>query len=88
MFQNKITSKLRFILLIFITMFIVITLRVMYIELIDYKKLSRLANDLWTRDLPIQGDRGLILDRNGIILADNITTTSLVLVPSQIKDKE
>ena len=34
------------------------------------------------------GVRGRILDRNGVVLADNITTTSLVLVPNQIEDKE
>ena len=60
----------------------------MYIELFEYEKLSSLANDLWSRDLPIEGDRGLILDRNGVVLADNITTTSLVLIPNQIEDKE
>ena len=60
----------------------------MYIELFEYKKLYALANDLWSRDLPIEGDRGLILDRNGVVLADNITTTSLVLIPNQIKNKD
>lgn len=30
----------------------------------------------------------MILDRNGVVLADNLTTTSLVLVPNQIKDKK
>ena len=38
--------------------------------------------------MPIKADRGLIYDRNVIILADNITTTSLVLIPNQIKDKK
>lgn len=47
-----------------------------------------LANDLWSRNLPLAADRGLILDRNGVVLADNITTTSLVLIPGQIKNKE
>ena len=88
MFQKNINIKIRIVLVAFITMLIVIVLRVMYIELVDYEKLSSLANDLWSRDLPIQGDRGLILDRNGVILADNITTTSLVLIPRQIEDKE
>ena len=32
--------------------------------------------------------RGRILDRNGVVLADNETTTSLVLIPNQITDKE
>ena len=56
--------------------------------MVNYKKLVSLANDLWSRDLPIEANRGLILDRNGVVLADNITTTSLVLVPNQIKNKE
>ena len=30
----------------------------------------------------------LILDRNGVVLADNLTTTSLVLITNQIKDKD
>lgn len=71
-----------------IIMFAFIVLRVAYIQLISYEKLSLLANDLWSRDLPIEANRGLILDRNGVILADNLTTTSLVLIPNQIKDKE
>ena len=88
MFQKRINSKIKFFLIAFIAFFIIIVGRVIYIEMIEYAKLSSLASDLWSRDLPIEGDRGLILDRNGVVLADNITTTSLVLVPNQIKDKE
>lgn len=88
MFNKKIDSRIKLVLIFFISFFLVIFFRVVYIEMVDYKKLSSLANDLWSRDLPIEADRGLILDRNGVILADNITTTSLVLVPSQIKNKE
>ena len=88
MFQKKINSKIKIFLVFFIVLFVVIMLRVIYIEMFEYKKLSSLANDLWSRDLPIEGDRGLILDRNGVVLADNITTTSLILVPNQNKDKD
>ena len=88
MFLGKIDNKIRFCLVFFILFFIIIIFKVIYIELFEYKKLSSLANDLWSRDLPIEGDRGLILDRNGVVLADNITTTSLVLIPNQIKDKD
>ena len=88
MFLGKINNKIRFCLVFFVLFFIIIIFKVIYIELFEYKKLSSLANDLWSRDLPIEGDRGLILDRNGIVLADNITTTSLVLIPNQIKDKD
>ena len=88
MFNHSINSRIKIILLFFLSFFIVIFLKVLYIEMIDYKKLVSLANDLWSRDLPVEASRGLILDRNGVILADNITTTSLVLVPNQIKNKE
>ena len=75
--------------LIFIFLiFIVIIFRVFYIQVIDYKKLNKYASNLWSRNLPIKADRGLIYDRNGIVLADNITTTSLVVIPNQIKDKK
>jgi len=75
-------------LLIITFVFIVIIARVFYIQVIDYKKLNKYAGNLWSRNLPIKADRGLIYDRNGVVLADNVTTTSLVLIPNQIKDKE
>ena len=56
--------------------------------MISYNKLKDLSDDLYSRNLPIKANRGKIVDRNGHVLADNITTTSLILVPKQIKDKE
>ena len=88
MFVKKIDSRIKVLFLILILLFIFIILRVFYVQIFEYKKLSKLANDLWSRDLPIEANRGLILDRNGKVLADNLTTTSLVLIPSQIKNKE
>lgn len=88
MFFKSIDTRIRVVLLVIIMLFIFIVLRVFYIQLIDYNKLNELADDLWSRNLPIAADRGLILDRNGVVLADNVTTTSLVLIPSQISDKD
>ena len=88
MFLKKIDSRIKFIFIILSLMLIIVLFRVFFIQVIDYKKLNTLASDLWSRDLPLEADRGLILDRNGKILADNLTTTSLVLIPNQIKDKE
>ena len=80
--------RIKVVLLILILLFLFIVFRVFYIQIFDYSKLSSLAQDLWSRDLPIEANRGLILDRNGVVLADNLTTTSLVLIPNQIKDKD
>lgn len=88
MFSKKIDERIKLLLILLICCFILIVLRVFYVQLIDYKKLHALANDLWSRDLPIEANRGLILDRNGVVLADNLTTTSLVLIPNQIENAD
>ena len=88
MFFKSIDKRIKIVLLIVIAMFVVIILKVAYVQLVNYVKLNELASDLWSRELPIAADRGRILDRNGVVLADNITTTSLVLIPNQINDKE
>ena len=88
MFLKKIDERIKILFLILLLLFLFIVLRVFYIQMIDYKKLNKYASDLWSRDLPLEANRGLILDRNGVVLADNLTTTSLVLIPNQIKDKK
>ena len=88
MFFRKIDIRIKVVFIIMFLLLLLVIFRVFYIQVFDYKKLNEFANDLWSRDLPIEADRGLILDRNGKVLADNLTTTSLVLVPNQIKDKE
>lgn len=88
MFFKNIHIRIKLVLLGIFLIFIVIILKVFYIEVIDYKKLNKYASNLWSRNLPIKADRGIIYDRNGEILADNATTTSLVIIPNQIKDKK
>ena len=88
MFLRKIDERIKIVFIILLILFIFIILRVFYVQMIDYKKLNKYASDLWSRDLPLEADRGLILDRNGVVLADNLTTTSLVLIPNQIKNKK
>ena len=86
-FQEK-HIRIRVIVLFISILLIAIIAKVFYIQVFQYQKLNSLASSLWSRNLPITADRGLILDRNGKVLASNITTTSLYLVPNQIKNKE
>lgn len=86
-FQEK-HVRIRIIVLFISILLITIISKVFYIQVFQYQKLNKLASSLWSRNLPITADRGLILDRNGKVLASNITTTSLYLVPNQIKNKE
>lgn len=88
MFLNKVHIRMRYVFLFVVVLLIAIILRVIYIQVVKYDELNDLAESLWSRNLPIKADRGIITDRNGKILADNITTTSLVFIPNQIIEKE
>ena len=88
MFNNKIHTRIKIILLMIIICFVLIIGRVFYIQVIDYKKLNILANDLWSRNLVIGANRGRILTNDGVVVADNLTTVSLVVIPNQIKNKD
>ena len=87
MFQKTNQNRIKVVVLIVILIFIAISIRILYLQLFN-NKLNKLANNLWQRNLPITADRGEILDRNGKILATNITTTTIYVIPNQIKDKE
>lgn len=88
MFQNMQNNRIKIVFLVVILIFLLVILRVFYIQVIEYKKLNALADNLWSRNLPVQADRGRILDRNGKVIAGNVTTSSLILVPNQIINKE
>ena len=88
MFFKRVHIRIKIVLCIIIFLFILIIGKVFWIQVIDYEKLSNLASSLWSRNLPVEADRGKIYDTNGVVLADNKTTTSLVLIPNQIKNKE
>ena len=88
MFFNEIHTRIRYVFLVVTIVLIIAIVRVFYIQVFAYDKLSTLAESLWSRELPISADRGEIVDRNGVVLATNITTTSLVVIPNQIVDKE
>ena len=85
MFSKELNKRIKIIILIVSFLFILVILKVGYIQIVEYKKLNSKATSLWSRNLPIEASRGLIYDANNLIIADNITTTSLVIIPNQIK---
>ena len=88
MFQKIKQKRIKIVLLVTILVLFIILFKIFYLQTVSNNKLSKLANDLWERNLPLTPDRGRILDRNGKVLATNITTTTLYAVPNQIVDKE
>ena len=88
MLKEKQNIRIKYIFLICLIIFFLVLFKIFYIQVIKYKKLNKLANDLWSRNLTVSSDRGKILDRNGKIIVDNETTVGLYLVPSQIVNKK
>ena len=88
MFTKKNDERIKWIFLIVVLLFLIIFFKIVYVQVFSYDKLSSLSDDLWSRELPISASRGKILDRNGVVLADNITITSLIIIPNQVKDAE
>ena len=88
MFTKSINKRIKVTFILMLIALFLVIVKVFYIQVFEYKKLNKLASDLWSRNLEIEADRGKILDRNGVVLADNLTTSSLVLIPNQMKDKK
>lgn len=76
---------------IFMTIFIFILLcvlgsRIAFLQIVEHKKYQDLSENNRIQLRPIPPTRGLIYDRNGILLAENIPSYSLTLVKERVND--
>ena len=62
--------------------------RLFYVQVVWGEHLQVRAIDQWTREIPIIASRGKIVDRNGVILADNDDTFTVFVRKSAVKNKE
>lgn len=65
--------------------FAIIDFRLGYVQFIIGDELTDLAEESWSRDIVFEPERGLILDRNDEVLAENVTAPSIILAPRQIE---
>lgn len=69
-------------------LFLIIFARFFYIQVISGESLRYLALDQWTREIPVVAERGRILDRNGTVLAGNVTSYTVFARPNAVEDKQ
>jgi penicillin-binding protein 2 len=62
--------------------------RLVYLQLLRHDELRAQAENNRTAVVPIVPNRGLILDRNGIVLATNYSAYTLEITPSRVTDLE
>ncbi|HUL91840.1 MAG TPA: penicillin-binding protein 2 [Burkholderiales bacterium] len=71
-----------------LTAFAVLFARFFYLQVIQHQYYDTKAEDNRIAIVPIQPNRGLILDRNGVVLARNYSAYTLELTLSKIADLE
>nr|WP_283254466.1 penicillin-binding protein 2 [Ramlibacter paludis] len=64
--------------------FLLLTARLVYLQVVRHQDLDEQAEANRTAIVPIVPNRGLILDRNGIVLATNYSAYTLEITPSRL----
>ena len=63
-----------------------LVLRLAHLQITNHNHFTTLSHENRVKLLPLPPTRGLIYDRNGVILAQNLPTHSLEITPEQVKD--
>ncbi|MBR5596802.1 MAG: peptidoglycan glycosyltransferase [Lachnospiraceae bacterium] len=90
MLKNKTKNREKVVVatLLFILLLLGLMGRLVYFMVFQSDYYSKKAEDLHVRERYIKAKRGKILDRNGVVLADNITVCNVSVIHNQIQDKE
>ena len=68
--------------------FLTLASRLVYLQVFRHDDLNEQAESNRTAVVPIVPNRGLILDRNGVVLATNYSAYTLEITPSKVADLE
>lgn len=83
--KSEMEGRLRVILVLFVGSFAVLAARLFYLQVIQGEKLRTIAESNRTQIVFERAPRGLILDRNGAVLADNRPTFVVIFTPLDLK---
>jgi len=72
--------------LVALTLILFLMSRLIYLQIIEHQKYVTLSDKNRISMLPVAPKRGLIFDRHGVLLADNVPAFSLQLTPELIDD--
>src|SRR6476620_3516297 len=74
--------------LVVLLAFVLLAARLVYLQVVRHDDLSEQAESNRTAVVPIVPNRGLILDRNGVVLATNYSAYTLEITPAKAGDVE
>lgn len=79
-------KRLTIALLVGFLVFFIIDVRLGYVQFLLGDWLTEGAENLWSREIPFEPERGEIVDRNGVALATNMSAPTVYVFPRQVKD--
>ena len=85
---NNLQKRLLCVICIVSLLFLGVVCKLFIVQVVQGKSLQMRAVDQWTRDLPISGLRGKILDTNGNVLADSYTSFDVYVRASNTTEPE
>ena len=65
---------------------LVVVMRLLYLQVVHHDYYTELSQNNRVKLVPVPPTRGLIYDRNGILLAENLPSYRLEIIPEQVKD--
>ncbi|WP_010530447.1 stage V sporulation protein D [Lentibacillus jeotgali] len=74
--------------LIGLLFFVIIDFRLGFVQFMMGDELMKRADESWSRDITFEPERGKILDRQGEVLAENVSAPSVIVVPKQVKNPQ
>ena len=84
--QVTVRKRLYLALVLVIVAFGALVVRLGYVQLWKGSEITKKAEESWRRNIPYAPKRGEILDRNGVRLAYNISSPTIMAIPVQVKD--
>lgn len=84
--SRLINGRLIFAAILSVLVFTVVIVRLVVLQVIEYEHFDSLSNRNRVDIQPLPPQRGLIYDRNGVMVAENIPTFSLEMVPEKVPD--
>lgn len=69
-----------------VVLFLILIVRLLWLQVVSYEKYKSIAEDNRITIVPVVPNRGLILDRNGVVLANNYSAYTLEITPSKIEN--
>ncbi|MDX1696916.1 MAG: penicillin-binding protein 2 [Thiohalobacterales bacterium] len=87
LFESRLILNRTVVLLVSAAILILILFgRLFYLQVLSHEHFTTLSEDNRVKLQPIPPNRGLIFDRNGIVLAENLPSYRLEITPEQIDD--